>query len=58
MQGKAFILFRKEKEKQIFEILNSELDVERQRKKINSDVSALGVAMSVGGNYMMWQLSN
>lgn len=58
MKRTAIILFKKKKEKEILDILNSELDVERQKKRIDEKKTNLGVVTPVGKDYLLWQLND
>ena len=57
-QQKALILFRIDKEQKVCEILNSELDVERQRKKIISEDATLGSVTKIGRDYGLFEVIN
>ncbi|MBI4439479.1 hypothetical protein HY638_00745 [Candidatus Woesearchaeota archaeon] len=57
MKQKALILFRNENEENVINSLKSELDNEKEKERLVSDVSGYRI-INIGKNYKMCELDN
>lgn len=58
MAENALILFKNENEQKIFDIIDSELEVERKKNKIPSEERKLGAISEIGKFYKLYEFRN